>query len=390
MNKNYQISLLFNANKAYDRQVMEGIGEYLQASQSRWNIFIQEDFTTDIEQFHNWRGDGVIADFDNPSIVQLLSQATIPVVGIGGSYAKQEDYPPVPYVATDNVKLIEMAFEHLKHKGLEKFAFYGIPDDSWERWAIERESAFVNLMEREGYYFSVFRGSATNSKTWQFDMNRLSDWLQQLPTPIGIIAVTDARARHLLQMCEDLNLMVPDKVAVIGIDNEEVTRYLTRVSLSSVGQGTKSMGYAAAKLLDKMLNGTRWSPAQLPRILIPPTQVYARQSSDYEGVDDPYVVHAMHFIRQNACKGIKVEQVLDHVGVSRTNLEARFKLQRGHSIHQEIHQAKLERASYLLENSELPISDIADVCGYPSIQHLYSVFKKAYNKTPKEYRVGGD
>ncbi|MBF8999065.1 MULTISPECIES: XylR family transcriptional regulator [Vibrio] len=387
MNKNYQISLLFNANKAYDRQVIEGIGEYLQASQCHWNIFIQEDFTTDIKQFQNWKGDGVIADFDNPHIATLLAQSDIPVVGIGGSYDNLEDYPAVPYVATDNASLIEAAFVHLKQKGLQRFAFYGIPHDSWERWACEREKAFVNLVSREGYYHSIFRGSETNSETWQFDMNRLSDWLQQLPTPIGIIAVTDARARHLLQACDALNLVVPDKIAVIGIDNEEVTRYLTRVSLSSVGQGTRTMGYSAAKLLQKMLEGERWVGKSFPRILIPATRVYERQSSDYQGVDDPYVVQAMHYIRQNACKGIKVEQVLDHIGISRTNLEARFKQERGHSIHHEIHQVKLNRASYLLASSELTIADVAEVCGYPSIQYMYSVFKKAFNQTPKEYRT---
>ncbi|GAL04514.1 xylose activator XylR AraC family [Photobacterium aphoticum] len=110
------------------------------------------------------------------------------------------------------------------------------------------------MIQQEGYSASVYQGNDTNATTWHYDMNRLADWIQRLPTPVGIVAVTDSRARHLLQVCEHLNILVPDQVSVIGIDNEELARYLTRVSLSSVGQGCKEMGYRAAKLLHKMLD----------------------------------------------------------------------------------------------------------------------------------------
>ncbi|CAG18897.1 substrate-binding domain-containing protein [Photobacterium profundum] len=227
MNKRFRITLLFNANKVYDRQVIEGVGEYLQASQCDWDIYLEEEFTTHIENFHAWKGDGVIADFDNPDIMALLEHSDIPVVGVGGSYENSQDYPDVPYVATDNQALIELAFQHLRNKGLENFAFYGMPQDSWKRWAHEREKAFKHVVQSAGYSCSVYRGNDTSPQTWQYDMNRLADWLQRLSTPIGIIAVTDSRARHLLQVCEHLNIMVPDKVSVIGIDNEELARYLT-------------------------------------------------------------------------------------------------------------------------------------------------------------------
>ncbi|XAW88650.1 substrate-binding domain-containing protein [Vibrio sp. CDRSL-10 TSBA] len=297
-----------------------------------------------------------------------------------------------PYVATDNYALVEMAFNHLRDKGIEKFAFYGIPHESWERWASERESAFIKLATQNDYFHSVYRGNKTNPLSWQYDMNRLADWLQRLPNPIGIIAVTDARARHILQTCDALGLMVPDRIAVVGIDNEEMTRYLTRVSLSSVGQGCKSMGYTAAKMLHRLLDKKEQGEAMTinpARVLIPPTKVFERESSDFQALNDPYVIQALHFIRHNACKGIKVEQVLHHVGISRSNLEARFRQERGYSIHNEIHEAKLERAKNLLISTELPIAEIAQACGYPSLQYMYSVFKKAFGKTPKEYRSNG-
>lgn len=388
MDKKFRISLLFNANKTYDRQVIEGIGEYLQASQCDWDIFLEDDFTTHLENVEAWQGDGIIADFDNPDVEKLLLGMDIPVVGVGGSYENSQDYPDVPYVATDNHALVEAAFQHLKEKGLQNFALYGFHPD--KKWAFEREKAFNKIIKREGYSSSIYRGADTNARTWQYDMNRLSDWLQMLPTPVGIIAVTDSRARHILQACEHLNLMVPDKVSVIGIDNEELARYLTRVSLSSVGQGCKQMGYRAAKMLHKLVekqhNGEPINTRKYERVLIPPSKVFHRQSSDYQALKDPYVIQAMHFIRHKACKGIKVDQVLSYVGISRSNMEARFKEERGHSIHQEIHDSKLNRACSLLKTTSLPIVEIAEVCGYPSLQYMYTVFKKNLSQTPKEYR----
>ncbi|GAK86874.1 xylose activator XylR AraC family [Vibrio ponticus] len=121
---------MFNANKVYDREVIKGIGEYLQATQCDWDVFLEEDFLTRLENIKHWMGDGVIADMDNPEIEAFLRELNIPVVGVGGSYRNTEDYPPFPYVATDNYQLVNQAFEHLRGKGIESFAFYGLPQSS--------------------------------------------------------------------------------------------------------------------------------------------------------------------------------------------------------------------------------------------------------------------
>jgi LacI family transcriptional regulator len=381
--RRYKISIIFNANKVYDRGVICGIGEYLQASQCDWDVYIEEDFYSSKRNTDVGMCDGIIADFDDPYVEESLKNSNAFVVGVGGSYQKKADYPNVSYVATDNFQLVDSAFKHLRSKGLENFAFYGMPENRKFRWASERELAFKKLMEFNGLNGSVYHGYETNPDNWSYTLNRLADWLQQFSDPTGIIAVTDARARHLLQVCDHLGIMVPDKIAVIGIDNEELTQYLSRVSLSSVEQGTKRMGYEAAKMLHQQLSGKN---NNLQRILIPPVKVHGRQSSDYKPLKDPNVIHAMHYIRLNACKGIKVEQVLDHVGISRSNLEGRFRSERGHSIHQEIHNIKLDKAKDLLIGTSLSIQEISDVCGYPSLQYMYAVFKKECDMTPKDYR----
>ena len=381
--KRYRITLLFNANKIYDRQVVEGVGEYLQASQCDWDIFIEDDFRCRIDNIKNSLGDGVIADFDDGEIEKSLSNVTVPIVGVGGSYLNNHDYPGVHYIATDNHALVEAAFLHLKEKGLNRFAFYGLPPEGGKRWAQEREQAFRRLVSAEQYQGVVYQGLETAPENWQYAQNRLADWVQTLPHQTGIIAVTDARARHLLQVCEHLDIAVPDKLSIIGIDNEELTRYLSRVALSSVAQGTRQMGYRAAKLLHQVLDH-RVMPLQ--RILVPPVKVVARRSTDFRSLRDPSVIQAMHYIRHHACRGIKVEQVLEAVGMSRSNLEKRFKDETGQTIHNAIHSEKLERASNLLISSSLSVNEISQMCGYPSIQYFYSVFRKDYDMTPKEHR----
>ncbi|HDJ1438649.1 D-xylose utilization transcriptional activator XylR [Serratia rubidaea] len=381
--KRYRITLLFNANKVYDRQVVEGVGEYLQASQCDWDIFIEEDFRCRIDNIKEWLGDGVIADFDDREIERLLHNVQVPIVGVGGSYHRDDDYPPVHYIATDNHALVEAAFMHLKEKGLNRFAFYGLPADGGKRWAQEREYAFRQLVAQEQYQGVVYQGLSTAPENWQYAQNRLADWVQTLPQQTGIIAVTDARARHLLQVCEHLAIPVPEKLSVIGIDNEELTRYLSRVALSSVAQGSRQMGYHAAKLLHRLLK-QRELPLQ--RILVPPLKVIERRSTDYRSLRDPAVIQAMHYIRHHACRGIKVEQVLDAVGLSRSNLEKRFKEETGQTIHHAIHAEKLERARNLLATTALSINEISQMCGYPSLQYFYSVFRKGDAMTPKEYR----
>lgn len=381
--KYYRIALLFNANKIYDREVVEGIGQYLQASQCMWDIFIEDEFIYHRDSINHLSIDGIIADFDDKETAELLKYTTIPTVAVGGSYQNPQHYPNFPYVATDNYALVEKAFLHLREKGITNFAFYGLDTHGEKHWAEERKNAFLDLMLKNEYQGYLYQGEYIDSQNWLVTQEKLSLWLQSLPLHTGIIAVTDARARHLLQACEYLSIAVPEQLCIIGIDNEELIQYLSRVSLSSVVQGTKEIGYRAAKLLHHLLSGKKIIHTP---ILVPPIKVEQCSSTDYRSLRDPLVMQAMHYIRHHACQGIKVEQVLDHLRISRSNLEIRFKAEMQKTIHQVIHEEKITRAKHLLLYSEISIQEISDICGYPSLPYFYSVFKKEYNKTPKEYR----
>ncbi len=168
---------------------------------------------------------------------------------------------------------------------------------------------------------------------------------------------------------------MPEQVALIGIDNDPLTRTLTRVPLSSVIQGTETMGRTAARLLHQMLHGM---PSTGTQILIPPDAVNVQASSLHQPLGNPYVMQAMLFIRQYACQGIKTAQVAAYVGVSRSSLESHFRRARGCSVHDEILRFKLAAAANGLEKTDSAIAEIARDCGFKSAQYLHTVFRREF------------
>jgi LacI family transcriptional regulator len=380
----HRIALLFNGSKIYDRGIIAGIGNYLSSTRASWDLFLEEDFLCRLKGIERWNGDGIIADFDDPAMGPALSDIKVPVVAVGGSYEDSRAYPrQIPYVATDNFALIELAYRHLIEAGLTQFACFSLPQADTNRWAQEREKAFHRLLERDGLTARVYRGLSTSAPLWDSAVEQQIAWLRSLPKPIGIIAVSDARARQLLQACLTAGIAVPEQVALIGIDNDPLTRTLTRVPLSSVIQGTEQMGRTAAKLLHQMLHGM---PSAGTQTLLPPEAINVQTSSLHQPLGHPYVMQALHFIRQYACQGIKTDQVAGYVGVSRSSLEAHFRSELGRSVHDEILRFKLAAAASGLENSASAIADIAQRCGFKSAQYLHTVFKREFGCTPREYQ----
>ncbi|TFY88487.1 xylose operon transcription regulator XylR [Pseudomonas nabeulensis] len=382
----HRIALLFNGSKIYDRGIIAGIGNYLSSTRASWDLFLEEDFLCRLKGIERWQGDGIIADFDDPLIGEALAGSTLPVVAVGGSYADGRAYPKgIPYVATDNHALMKLAYEHLIEAGLTRFACFSLPEAQANRWAQEREKAFRSLMQRDGLPVEIYRGLGTSAPLWDSAVEQQIAWLQSLPKPIGIIAVTDARARQLLQACLTAGIAVPEEVALIGIDNDPLTRTLTRVPLSSVIQGTETMGRTAAALLHQMLHG---KPCTAEQILVPPEAINVQASSLHQPLGNPYVMQALLFIRQYACQGIKTAQVAAYVGVSRSSLESHFRKERDCSVHDEILRFKLASAAKGLQGNRLAIADIAQQCGFKSAQYLHTVFRREFGCTPREYQQG--
>jgi LacI family transcriptional regulator len=199
-----------------------------------------------------------------------------------------------------------------------------------------------------------------------------------------VLAAWDGRAVQVLQACRRIGVAVPDELAVLGVDNDELLCDLADPPLSSVATGILEIGSLAAELLSRMMAGERIPPGPRP---VRPSGVVIRQSTDMLAIDDRPVSDALRFIRESAGRTICVEDVLRVVPLSRRVLESRFRRLVGHTPHEEIVRVRLRRVEELLIETDLPLKSIASRTGFPSVQYLICAFKQRNGVTPGRYRV---
>lgn len=380
----FRVALMLKAKGRYGRSIIEGICEYMKSTRIHWDFLLEEDFRSSPASLLEWKGDGVIADFDDPMLTSLLTKVEMPVVGIGGSWqVKSSAIRGIPYVASDNVELVRLAYQHLIDRGLPRFACYSIEPTVMNPWAVERAKAFRQFVEADGHKAEIFEGIPTHALVWQDILEDLAQWLGTLPKPVGIIAVTDSRARQVLQACSIAGYAVPEEIAIIGIDDDPLLRSLSRIAISSVAQGTHQMGRIAAEMLHRQLMGT--SPREM-HVVVQPEGVNAQASTRHSSILNTYILRARYYIRQFGSQGIKAAQVAEHVGCSRATLDMHFMRTLGITLHDELLNFRLERSQQLLSQTTLSYSDVAMQSGFTSLQYMYSVYRRELGCTPVEYR----
>jgi LacI family transcriptional regulator len=171
-------------------------------------------------------------------------------------------------------------------------------------------------------------------------------------------------------------------MAVLGVDNDELFNALVTPSLSSIELPTEQIGFEAAAQLDRLMNGEKLAPLTL----LPPVRVVPRASTDVLSIEDDDIVLAVRFIREHAAEPLQVDDVLDHVPLSRRSLERRFRQLVRHSITDEIRRAHISRAKELLANTDLAMSQVAAGSGFTTATRLGIVFHKEVGESPSEFR----
>jgi LacI family transcriptional regulator len=218
---------------------------------------------------------------------------------------------------------------------------------------------------------------------WDEQQETIGRWLRALPKPLGVMACNDMRGQHVLDACRRYDLAVPEEVAVIGVDNDELLCSLCDPPLTSVVPNPERIGYDAAALLEALMQGERVGrTAQF----VEPIGVVTRQSTDVLAIDQPNVVTALRYIREHACDGIGVADVLQQVPLTRSVLERLFRRYVGRSPQEEIRQVQLKRARQLLAETELSLAQIAPLAGYRHPEYMSVVFKRLAGETPGQYR----
>ncbi|WP_430453157.1 XylR family transcriptional regulator [Rhodopirellula europaea] len=371
------VALMVETATVYGREVLSGIMRFMR-TQEDWSVFLeQRDLLTSPPSWLNdWQGDGIISRGSTDEMIEAAVRRNIPVVELNDRSEVDK-----AHVRSDDAKIGEMAARHLMERGFQHFAFCGF---DFEAWSQRRQEAFVRTIQQEGGQCDAFNSPWMNlARPWEEDQQAIAEWLQSLPKPCGIFTCNDLRGQHVLAVCSTLELTVPEEVAVIGVDNDELLCQFCQPPLSSVIPNAEAVGFLAAERLSRWIKGESHHETQQ---VVAPTGVATRLSTDVVAIDHPEVASALAYIRQHACEGLTVDEVLQNVAVSRSTLERQLRRYLGRTPQQEIRNVQLKRVRELLVTTEMAAEQIAYRAGFDHPEYMHYVFKRDLGITPGQYR----
>lgn len=323
--------------------------------------------------------DGIIAR-TTPEIAMAARRANIPLVNVWINTPVRG----LPSVFPDSAMAGRMAAEHLLSRGFRQFGFLGFQRDadSLRQW-----QGFSSTIRSAGYPCSSHRFSRISiegsAPGWERFVRRLTRWIESWKPPIGIFVTHDLYCRYVIDICHTKGLHVSQDVAIVGGGNETIICESPAPSLSSVDFGYSRVGYRAAGLLDDLLSG---KPAPTAPVLVPPSELVPRQSTDLYATNDPLVTKALRFIAENSHERIEVKDVVHAMATNRRSLERKFREFVGRTVAGEITRLRLERAKRRIIETDAPLKDVALDAGFRNADHFYKVFLRIEGVTPSRFR----
>jgi LacI family transcriptional regulator len=384
-NRQLKIALALPDSKPWGiTRFYNGVNDY--ASKHKWlltacpvNPESSDDFPLDWSRLKSWHVDGIILHANDVKQLKQFLKWRIPVVNIGED---QNFSCQIPRLSLNNQQIGRLAAEHLIGLGLKNLAYHGVQG----RWySDERLRGFKQAaMEANLKIHSFLLPHMTRDALWNERYEPIKRWLKTLPLPAGLFAVHDYRALIGLSACREIGLRVPEDVAVIGSDNDLMVCEFTTPTLTSVCVNAYRMGYESAKLLDQLMHGE--TPPAEP-VLIDPSEVMARASTDVLHADDPAVKGAIQFMRQNYPESFTMDAVAEAVHVSRRLLETRFRAERKTSPAVFLVQLRLQKAKAMLAVRDCkPTEEIARACGFGTVKNLRAAFRRILNASPNSFK----
>lgn len=378
-NRLRQVAVLVETEDSWGVGVIRGIADYSK-DYGHWNLLIdprdneQRSALPDL-----WKGDGVIARIGSRLQLNQIKNRKLPTVNVDTVF---EGLDGVYDVVTDDDKRAELAFSHLRDRGFEEFGYFAPPS---KKYSSKRGERFIEVVEKEGYKCRVYKPGYRAGRRigWEERQRRVSRWLRSLPSPVAVLTVDAHHGRQLVEICNMSGVRVPDEVAILAGDNDELMCDVSSPPLSSVALAGRKIGFEAASLLDHLMHGQK--PEQ-KAYKVPPEGVISRQSTDILAIDNESVVRALRFIQNHAFQGIVVKDILREVPVSRRSLEIQFKHYLGRSPAEEIRRVRLEKGQELLARSDNSIGEIAVTCGFANSTRFGVAFRQRFGMTPLAYR----
>jgi LacI family transcriptional regulator len=378
------IALCMELTDFYEHGIARGVVRYAK-SRPDWRLYGYGWMFRPLTDLQSWKGDGVIARVETSRDADRIASLGLPVVDVAGAYRR----PRFRHVTNDDFLTGAAAAAHLGACGFQRFAFLGV---SGTLWSEERRRGFIQGLTA-GQFAQA--GSALPQFTrglgwWENPRESpaaLSEFLSELTLPAALFACNDTTGLRATERAHRLGIAVPEGLAILGVDNEDILCELASPSLSSIMLDCEAIGFRAATAIDAILEGS--GPADGSRISVPPREVAERESTRTFSCPDPIVARAVTFIRARAHEGIDVSDVVRIAAASRRSLEMRFRTAMTRTIHEEIVHARLLRARRLLKATTLTVEQVATASGFGVVQRFHTVFRSAVGTSPGEWRRRG-
>lgn len=379
----YKIILLIDFAEEYSKALLKGIAKYSREHGPwifcRMPLFHRE--TVGIEGILKWAlewgADGIIGQFYNDPNIGKIIDAGIPVI----AQDFKNRFDEIPNITGAHHEAGEMGADYFLKKGFKNFAYYGFKDIVWSQ---ERAEGFEERVTRAGHKVHYFEHKmARPSELWYYKPSSLGKWLKSLPKPIALMACDDNQGQHITEACRLYGIRIPEDMAVLGVDNDEMICEFSDPPLSSIGQDAEKGGYDAAKLLDHLIkNGMR----DFYDIVVKPTQVITRHSTDIYATNDDHIASSLKYIHQNIDKNLHVDEVVKQVPLSRRALEKRFMEVMGYPIYKYIYNLRIEKFTQKLLDTDMSVFEIALDMGLSDSKNIARQFRQVKGCNPSEYR----
>lgn len=378
MPKFRRVALYMDMDQAHQRGIANGIVQYVR-KHGNWRIFGAQWPMFAVGDLGAWDGDGIIAAIETEGDVEKILRTGLPVVDVSGG----QEHPEITRIINDSVLTGEIAGRHLLDNGYTRFAFVACSDTLWSRHRLEGLDRVTRGARSGG--IPVFGRKKLWWRQPQFS-TELAEFLASQPKPLAVMAANDMVAMNVVGCCRMAQLRIPEDVAVVSVDNEELMCELSTPAVSSIPFDRQEIGYRAAERLDAMMRGELGRTP--PPMVIPPFPLVERESSTWRSVtDDPLISDALDFIRKNATRGISSLDVVRHVYASRRSIEQRFRKQMGHSILTEIHRVRVSYAKKLLtREDDMAVSRVAAMSGFTSVNRFVAIFERYEGRTPQDFQ----
>jgi LacI family transcriptional regulator len=376
-----KILLLTDFSSGYGRNILEGVVKYSKEqgcwSFQRMPLYYRMVYGEEgvLDWAKKWKADAIIALLKDVN-VKLLKDLHIPI--IVQNYRDRS--PHVSNLTGNYFGSGVMAARFFINKGYRYFAYYGFKGSIWSR---ERVDGYRDEIEKNGYPLYVLEDLPRDKEEWSYNLIELAHWLQELPKPIALFACDDQFALRISETCNIYNIKVPDEIAILGVDNDELLCNISDPPLSSIIVDAVNGGYQTGKLLHQLIN------KEIPRpvnIIVEPLIIEERGSTNKYAVPDKHIQHVLTYINKNYADPISVTDLVKQVPLSRRVLEKKFKSATGDTLYQYIQNYRIDMFKRLLLTSDKSLFDIALQVGFENYKNVSRVFKKYSSFSPAKYR----